>query len=82
MWFKLKVVTPNNPWQKGQLVETVEGVNTPVLERLVTDNAPSKDELAAGVDDPDSADEGPGGGGAGGRIFLKQYQMYQLDIAR
>merc|ERR1712010_69749 len=44
-------------YKKNQLIETVEGVNTPVLERLVQDNAPSKDELAAGQDDPDSADE-------------------------
>jgi len=28
--------------QKNQLIETVEGVNTPVLERLVQENAPSK----------------------------------------
>merc|ERR1712216_292436 len=44
-------------YKKGQLIESVEGVNTPVLERLVQDNAPSKDELAATQDDPDSADE-------------------------
>merc|ERR1711881_640090 len=44
-------------YKKGQLIETIEGVNTPVLERQVQDNAPSKDELAAGQDDPDSADE-------------------------
>merc|ERR1711998_168726 len=44
-------------YKKSQLIETIEGVNTPVLERLVQDNAPSKDELAAGQDEPDSADE-------------------------
>ena len=65
--------TPRCPLpQKSQLVETVEGVNTPVLERMVQDNAPSKDELAASTDEPDSADEedtttGGGGGGAGKR---------------
>merc|ERR1711998_279393 len=56
-------------YKKGALVETIEGVNTPVLERLVQDSAPSKDELAASQDDPDSADEedpGPGGSGGGG----------------
>jgi hypothetical protein len=56
--------------QKGQLVETIEGVNTPVLERMVQDNAPSKDELAASTDDPDSADEEDAttsGGGGGGK---------------
>merc|ERR1711907_588735 len=51
-------------YKKGQLIETIEGVNTPVLERQVQDNAPSKDELAAGQDDPDSADDEDPQGGA------------------
>merc|ERR1712010_245088 len=52
-------------YKKSQLIETVEGVNTPVLERLIQDNAPSKDELAAGQDEPDSADDEPGAAGGG-----------------
>lgn len=53
-------------YKKSQLIETIEGVNTPVLERLVQDNAPSKDELAAGQDEPDSADEEEPGQSTGG----------------
>merc|ERR1711990_788384 len=53
-------------YKKNQLIETVEGVNPPVLERLVQDNAPSKDELAAGQDEPDSADEEEPGQSTGG----------------
>ena len=82
--------------QKNQLIETVEGVNTPVLERLIQDNAPSKvaplrspkhpvrccsraprgvqDELAAGVDDPDSADEEDTTQGGGGGTSLACYR--------
>merc|ERR1712216_526638 len=53
-------------YKKSQLIETIEGVNTPVLERFVQDNAPSKDELAAGQDEPDSADEDEGTSNTGG----------------
>merc|ERR1712188_73691 len=53
-------------YKKNQLVEAIEGVNTPILERLVQDNAPSKDELAATQDDPDSADVDDAGQAAAG----------------
>merc|ERR1711988_1188824 len=53
-------------YKKSQLIDTVEGVNTPVLVRMVQDHAPSKDELAAGADEPDSADEEESTQAAGG----------------
>merc|ERR1711924_268136 len=47
-------------YRQDKLLETVEGVNTPLLDRVIMDNAPSKDELAAGVDGADSESEDEG----------------------
>merc|ERR1711904_168814 len=69
-------------YKKGQLVETVEGVNTPVLERLIQDNAPSKDELAATQDEPDSADEEPGAAGGGAAQGGKRRASLSVGLGR
>eukprot|EP00656_Telonema_subtile_P019306 TRINITY_DN2057_c0_g1_i1.p1 TRINITY_DN2057_c0_g1~~TRINITY_DN2057_c0_g1_i1.p1 ORF type:complete len:104 (+),score=19.44 TRINITY_DN2057_c0_g1_i1:356-667(+) len=48
-------------YKKSALMDTVEGVNAPQIERACADHVPSKDELATSTDDPDSEDESPSG---------------------
>merc|ERR1711988_670603 len=44
-------------YKRAQILDTIEGVNAPALERAIQDNAPTKDELATTQDEPDSEDE-------------------------
>merc|ERR1711865_155405 len=46
-------------YKKNQLLEGIEGVNSPHIERLVHEHAPSKDELANTQDEPESEDDTP-----------------------
>merc|ERR1711959_143902 len=46
----------------GKEIETISGPNMPVLEHCVQENMPTADEFASAVQEPDSADEGSGGG--------------------
>merc|ERR1711907_158779 len=46
-------------YKMNELKEKVEGVNAPLIEKLVAELAPSRDELANTVDIPDSEEDEP-----------------------
>eukprot|EP00658_Telonema_sp_P-2_P065581 TRINITY_DN54790_c0_g1_i1.p1 TRINITY_DN54790_c0_g1~~TRINITY_DN54790_c0_g1_i1.p1 ORF type:complete len:181 (-),score=43.37 TRINITY_DN54790_c0_g1_i1:357-899(-) len=54
-------------YKKQKLLDKVEGVNAPGIERAVGDHAPTRDELATTKDDPDSEDDGPAPDSGAGR---------------
>merc|ERR1711865_44333 len=46
-------------YKKNGLLDSVEGVNSPHIERLIQEHAPTKDELANTEDEPQSEDDMP-----------------------